>query len=153
MTQDEMEVLLKREFGSAMVLKFDGTDWDDALDEAERETGWSFPVTDNEQIKWLKRRATRHLFHYMVLRNAHKFRYEGIQLQQRFEHYQALVRQEDRDFEKFKDERPDLFAGVEAYELFGTQIAAGFQYQEHTGIDTTYLNSNQVIMNPSEEDG
>jgi len=57
----------------------------------------------------------------------------------------------DEAFEKVMEEEPHEFAGVSAYELFGTKIDAGFQSQPQTGVDTTYSDDNEIIITPNED--
>ena len=56
---------------------------------------------------------------------------------------------EDEQFAAFMEERPDLFAGVEAFTMFGTKIDAGFAYTE-SGVDITYKKSLLVEFDPKE---
>nr|BDD45811.1 hypothetical protein 10 [bacterium] len=160
MTKSELITKLKREFGvgsstasNALAAKFDEDNYSDAVDDAERDTGWSMPVTTGFKIKWMKERAKRALFFYMISGQAHKFDYEQIGLSDRFKHYKSLIESMDTEFEKAKEDDAFEFAGVSALHMFGTKIDAGFQYEDQTGIDTTYdSDTNEVIIHPTDSD-
>lgn len=128
-------------------------DYINASDDAVNEFGTSFPVSGQDIEFWVKRRAKRHLFFYLLSESAHKFKFEQINLQHRFDHYRQLIEYEDKEFEKFMEDRPDLFAGVDTFKLFGTKVAAGFSY-DSLGRDTTYddIDDNEVDFTPKEAD-
>ena len=126
----------------------DAPDYDHACDDASRETGWAFPVSGDFKIYWMKSRAKRHLFFYLLSESAHKYKIKQINLHQRFEHYDKLIERMDNYFTDVQELRPDEFADVEALNLFGTVVSAGFQYDPQTGIDTTYSEDNIVIHTP-----
>ncbi|TRO55555.1 hypothetical protein E2P64_06870 [Candidatus Bathyarchaeota archaeon] len=127
-------------------------DYTNALADAERETGWSLPQTSDFRIYWLKARAKRHIFFYLMTESAHKFKYKQINLQQRFEHYREIIKEMDEAFIAAQEANPQEFANVAAYMMFGTKIDAGFQYVPQTGEDSTYTADNEVIFTPSEND-
>jgi len=124
-------------------------DYSNALDAAERET-WSFPVSTDFKIKWMKQRGLRHLFAFLRTESASKFQYKNIRLQHRFEHYNKLVKDMDEAFEKALKEDAFEFAGVSAFEIAGHKIDAGFQVESQTGRDLTYSDENKVIITPNE---
>lgn len=148
MTRDEMLELLPVEVRKLNDYLTD-EDYSNACNDASRETGWGFPVTDDFQVLWMKNRAKRHLFFYLLSESAHKFKYEGISLNQRFEHYLALVKQMDSDFKKVQETSPEEFMTGDSYLLFGTKIDAGFSYDE-IGEDTTFFTDNQVTSSYDE---
>ena len=148
MTSDELKELLALELKS-LKDKVDSNDYDNAVNNAQRDTGWTCPVTVAFQIQWLKERAKRWLFFFLWSESAHKFKFEQINLQNRFEHYQILIKYMDEQFEAAKEENIAEFAGAQSYELFGTKIEAGFQYDE-IGQDTTYNDDNLVIIEPGD---
>jgi hypothetical protein len=150
-TEAELIVILEREIMD-LATKFDADNYADAMDNAERETGFSCPVTDTFQIQWLKQRSVRWLLFFLMTGSAKKFKYEGINLEQSFAHYRTLVSDMDKEFKEAKAENAYEFAGVEQHQIFGTKIDAGFQYDPLTGEDTTYKDSNSVIINPNEYD-
>ena len=151
MTQDEMETLLEEEV-KGLTNYLDCTDYTNAVDDAERETGFSLPVSTDFQVFWLKYRAKRHIFFYLLSESAHKFKYEQINLQHRFEHYRNIIQYMDEEYQTALEENPDQFAGVDSIHLFGTKIDAGFRYENVTGRDTTYDSDNRTLFNPSEND-
>ena len=124
-------------------------DYENASDDAIKEFETTFPTSGQILEYWVKKRAKRHLFFYLLTESAHKFKFEQINLQHRFDHYSILVKMEDEQFVAFMEERPDLFAGVEAFQMFGTKIDAGFAYTE-SGIDITYKDSQLVEFDPKE---
>lgn len=126
-------------------------DYSNASSDAINEFGSSFPVSGQEIEFWVKRRAKRHLFFYLMSESAHKYKFEQINRQQRFEHYFKLIQAEDKAFATFMEERPDLFAGVDVYKIFGTKVDAGFSY-DSLGRDTTYddIDDNEVNFTPKE---
>ncbi len=127
-------------------------DYENAADDASRETGWSYPVANPFSIYWIKQRIKRHLFFYLYTESAHKFKYKQINLQHRFDHYDKMLKTMDEKFAEAIEERPDLFAGVSISHIFGTKVDAGFAYQQHTGKDITYRESQQVNFGPKAAD-
>jgi hypothetical protein len=149
MTKDEMVALLKEEVKGLTSALTDPTDYDNASSDASREIGWSFPVVGDFKIYWMKYRAKRHLYFYLVSESAHKFKVKQFSLDHRFKHYKALIEMMDAEFVAIQEERPDEFAGVDEYELFGTKVDAGFAYDQ-TGKDITYDADQEVIHQPDE---
>jgi hypothetical protein len=117
-------------------------DYENAVNDAARETGWTFPITGTDTKKtsikeyWIKNRAKRHLFFYLMSESAHKFKYDVIALNQRFEHYQVLIKAMDEQWAEFLREYPELFIDNPA-SWFCTKVDAGFTYDE-VGNDLTY---------------
>jgi len=148
MTAEELKEVLQLELKS-LKDKVDSNDYDQAVNNAQRDTGWVCPVTADFQIQWLKERAKRWLFFFLWTESAHKFKFEQINLQNRFEHYKILIEYMDKQFESAKEENIAEFAGAQPYEMFGTKIEAGFQY-DGLGQDTTYNDSNLVIIEPGD---
>ena len=135
----------------------DTVDYENATDDALRETGWSFDLSTNFQEYWTKQRAKRHLFFYLMTESAHKFKYEQINLQHRFDHYSKLITMMDEAFALIKEENPDKFEDLdgltdtEKIGLLGTKVDAGFSYGGD-GKETTYANDNEVNFFPNEDD-
>lgn len=150
MDKSEFVSLLKEEV-KGLSSYLDTNDYRNAADDASRETGWSFPQTGDFEILWLKQRAKRHLFFYLLSESAHKFKVDQINLQHRFEHYHTIIKQMDADFMKIVEERPDKFAGEDVFKLFGTRLTPGFSYDQY-GRETTYYNDNEVDFTPTEDD-
>ena len=149
MTRKEMCSLLEEEV-KGLTSYLDAPDYDHACDDASREIGWAFPVSGDFKVFWMKTRAKRHLFFYLLSESAHKFKVKQISLHQRFEHYDKMIDRMDQQFLAVQEMRPDEFADVESINLFGTVISAGFQYEPQTGIDTTYGEDNIVLHSPDE---
>jgi len=149
MDDSALKVLLYSEM-KGLSDRFIDSDYDNAIDDAERET-WSLPVTTNFRIFWLKRRAKRHLLSYLQNEYIDKIQHGETKFQQRFDHLVAVLKSEDDAFTAVQDERPDEFANVSATHLFGTYIKTGFQY-DSVGNDLTYEESNEPEFSPSDED-
>lgn len=151
MTKDELITRVEREI-MGLSSKFDADNYSDAVDNAEKETGFTCPVTSGFQITWLKHRTKRSLFFMLLTGAAKKVRYEQINLEQAFGSYRKLIGDMDAEYAKALKENPFEFAGVSACQMFGTKIDAGFQYEPVTGVETTYTEGNKVIINPTEAD-
>ena len=150
MTKTDLTVLLQHEV-KGLDSYLDPIDYANAADDASRETGWAFPVSTDFKISWIKERAKRHLFFYLWSESAHKFKVEQINLQQRFEHYEKAIKYMDRQFKEIIEERPDQFADVDSFKMFGSKVDAGFAY-DTIGRDTTYTEENLVDFSPKEAD-
>ena len=149
MTKAELTTLLQQEL-KGLTSSLEDDDYSNAIDAAERDTGWSMPQTTAFNLKWMIERSKRHLFFFLMSEAASKFRYKDIHLQHRFEHYADLIRQMDTDFEKAQDEYAFEFAGVPAYEQMAHKIDAGFAYESQTGRDHTFDDENIVLIHPNE---
>lgn len=149
MTKAEMVDLLSLEVKN-LSSKFTSNDYSNACDDAERETGWSFPVSDSFKIFWQKNRAKRHLVSYLLLEYGKDYKFEKNEMQMRFANFSKLIFRMDQEYKDAQEERPDQFANVSAYELFGSKIDAGFRYNS-VGEDITYDDNNEVIVTPNEE--
>ena len=149
MTRAELITQIQSEI-KGLSASLDTDDYSNAVDAAERDTGWDLPQTADFKVKWLIERSKRHLFFYLLSESASKFRFKAIYLQHKFEHYRALISDMDKRFAEAQEEYAFEFAGVSAYELAGTKIDAGFSYEPFTGRDTTYDESNQVLIHPNE---
>ena len=77
---------------------------------AMSELGWVYPVTNAMKEHWAVLRGIRHSLFILQVESAHKFRYKDIFLQNRFAHYTTLIEKMDKDYEKAKEDNPDLFA-------------------------------------------
>lgn len=129
--------------------RFEEADYTLALTQAERDTGWTLPQTDGTKITWLKKRTTRHLYSALRSESAHKFKFEGINLQNRFEHYSDLVKEMDKEWD---DEKDSLFLLDNKRFVAGVKIDAGFQYGRYTGRDLTYNYDNRTIITPDDSE-
>jgi len=148
MTRDEMITKLQAEV-KGLTSSLADADYGNAIDSAERDTGWSLPQTSDFKIKWLMNRSKRHLFFFLMTESAAKFRFKNIHLQNRFDHYIRIIEVMDKNFVKAQEEYAYEFAGVSSYELAGTKIDAGFASNHQTGEDMTYSDYNQVIITPN----
>ena len=150
MTEDELIETVEMEI-KTLSNKFDDDDFTNAVAAAKRETGFTLPATDNTRIQWLIRRTKRHLIEMLLYEASSKYKFEQINSQMKFDHYERIVKREDEEFEKAKAGDVYLFAGVSAYKMFGTKIDAGFAY-DRVGRDRTYRDDNDVVITPSSSD-
>jgi len=119
-------------------------DYENSVADAIRETGWRPPFSTDFRAYWIKQRAKRHIFFYLMSESAHKFKFEQINLQHRFEHYYKLIQTMDTAFMEAKEEFPDEFVDADNISaMFGSKIDAGFSYSP-AGEDTTYFDDNFV---------
>jgi hypothetical protein len=106
MTEDEAVVLLKQEVKSLSTYLED-EDYNNALSDSRRETGWTFPTSSDFRSYWLKTRAKRHLFFYLATESARKFKVKQFSLDQRFKHYMILIDSMDEKFLAAQEEHPE----------------------------------------------
>ena len=148
MTQDDLLDLLPIEM-KGLSKYLITVDYENAVNDASRATGWSFPIagTDSKQTSnmeyWVKTRSKRHLFFYLMSESAHKFKYDVISLDQRFLHYKSLIDTMDREWLSFVADNPELFID-NAADWFCTKIDAGFAYDE-VGTDLSYDSDISII--------
>jgi len=147
MTRTEMITQLQAEV-KGLTSSLADADYGNAIDAAERDTGWDLPQTGEFKLKWLLERSKRHLFFFLMSESAAKFRFKSIYLNHRFEHYMRIIDVMDKNFEKAQEENAFEFAGVSAYELAGSKIDAGFKTEPQTGRDMTYSDYNETIITP-----
>jgi hypothetical protein len=150
MTKQELLLKLEKEV-KGLHQYLTPEDYENAAVDSINEFDSSYPVSGSLLEYWVKKRAKRHLFFYLLTESAHKFKFEQINLQHRFDHYSKLIEMDDKQFEKFQEERPDLFAGVDSYKMFGTKVDAGFAYAEY-GTDITYDDDQLVEFDPKASD-
>jgi len=124
-------------------------DYASAIEDACRETGWTLPTTSDFKTQWIIKRTKRHLFEYLQTEQAYKFKFEQINLQNRFEHLSKLIERFDREFRQAMLENIQEFSGVDVNKIFGTYVHAGFSY-DSVGTDTTYDDDNLVKTLPTE---
>jgi len=150
MTKTELSIILQKRLRqiSDYIVPEDVTE---AIEDAERETGWSLPVSGSFKEFWMINRSKRHIYEILRTGNANKFKVEGINLQHRFDHFHKLIQEMDEKFEAAVKDNPAEFAGVDTFKMFGTKVDAGFAYDEH-GKDVTYGTDNVVVFTPKETD-
>ncbi|MEN6445584.1 MAG: hypothetical protein ABFC98_06010 [Candidatus Cloacimonas sp.] len=151
MTSGELITVVQQEL-KGLSTRFEAVDFVNAASDAVADTGWSFPVTDNYKVKWLKQRVVRNLYFMLRSESAHKFKVDGINLQHRFDHYQKLVESMD---EEWKVEIGGIMNTTEDKAgIAGVKMDAGFVYEKRTGRDLTYSDSykNTTIITPATED-
>jgi hypothetical protein len=81
-----------------------------AVDSALMELGWVLPCTHPKKVLWIINRSLRYTLEILLIESAHKFRYDKIFLQNRFEHYSKLIERMDKDFQTAIDEDSALFS-------------------------------------------
>ena len=83
-----------------------------AAQSANLELGWEFPCSHPKKVLWYMNRGLRYCIEILMIESAHKFRYDKIFLQNRFAHYEAILKKMDSDFEKAQEVDPSIFATV-----------------------------------------
>jgi len=147
-TKAEITTLIEEEVMN-LADNFTSTDYSNALDDAERETGWAFPVSDGFRTLWQKSRGKRYLYFYLATEATEEFKVRQLHLNQKFDHLWKTITYMDKEFEAIQESRPEEFSDVSSSHAFGTKIDAGFSYDE-VGRDTTYDPDNLVIFQPTE---
>jgi len=142
MTSGELIIKVQQELKS-LASKLESVDFENAVDSAETDTGWSLPQTSNYRIRWMLQRTKRHLYDMLRSESAHKFKVEGINLQQRFDHYNTLVTEMDKEWEDEQEGPMDDVSGVA-----GVKISSSFVYDK-VGLDISGDNDSDIY--PSEE--
>ena len=111
---------------------------------AYNELGWTYPISDNSEEKWLIERGRRHTLMILCVQAASKFQFKKIYLQHRFKNYMDLITMLDKIFEKAIEDNPVLFSDMSGYGSDGSYfingmqfITSGFQYDQF-GKDITY---------------
>jgi hypothetical protein len=132
---DVIELLIIQMSTSASALSTEGQE--SAVNTAMAELGWSFPVSDKDKCLWIAKRSLRHACYILWVASAQKFKYKQVNLQNRFEHYEKLLKNMDAEYETALSSQSNVFASVESYKLFGTALNAGFVY-DYMGRDLTY---------------
>jgi len=155
MTADDIYEKIQSEL-KGLATYFVTEDYENSVSDALLETGWALPTSVSFQLYWIKTRAKRHMFFMLLSESAHKFKYEQINLQHRFDHYYKLITTMDDQFKEVMEEHPDEF--LEALGLtnivsglFGTKVDAGFRYNA-AGEDITYSDSFSPIFSPKASD-
>jgi hypothetical protein len=149
MTRDELRTYLIQSVKGTRT-KIDNDDIENAVNDATAELGWSLPVTSDFQTFWMKRRSLYHLLFFLYVESAHKFKFEGINLQNRFQNYHKMLERMDQQFENAMQADPAQFAGVNKIHTLGTKIDSGFSYGQY-GHETTYSDDNKVILEPNDD--
>lgn len=151
LSKQAMVTLIEKEV-KGLTAYLDSDDYNNACDDASRETGFSYPVADGFATLWVKTRAKRHIFFYLLTESAHKFKYEAINLQHRFEHYRDIIKYMDEQWMIVQEENALELAGVSGVNVLGTKFDAGFAYESQTGRDLTYNEANRTVISPKETD-
>ncbi len=149
MDKDELKETVERGI-KGLSTYFAAADYKLAIDEAERDTGFTAPTSVAFRIKWLVERTKRSLFFMLYSESAHKFKVKQFNLQHRFEHYGKLIASMDKDFLRVQEEEMFQFVGVSPKQAFGHLISSGFASDSITGKDITYETGNRVKINPSD---
>lgn len=150
MTESELIAQLKEEVKGLTTYLTDPTDYENGINDAGRETGFTLPATVDFKIYWIKDRSKRHLFNYLRSEQSMKFKAKKFNLEQRFEHLHELIKQMDINYLAAVEARPDMFTSANTYDLFGFKVDPGFSY-DYMGRDTTYTDDNKIAFDPSDE--
>ncbi len=108
-----------------------------SVNRALAELNWTLPLDNAEKEMWVVLRSVRHALYILWIASAQKFKYKQVNLQNRFEHYEKLIKNMDSEFSDAVSANVTLFSNIESYKLFGTVVGAGFVY-DGLGQDITY---------------
>ena len=107
---------------------------DDGYDEAVRvalgELNVTLPVDDVLKERWIVFRTKRHAVDILRSQAADKFKFDTINLQNKFDQYNKLITAWDEDWEKFKEENPTVFDidgswGTDIFTYFPANLSGG----------------------------
>ena len=117
----------------------DEGDYGTAAKIALSELGLSLPLSDSKMEYWLSFRGKRHALDIIRTSSARKFKYKQINLDQRFHHFNTMIREMDEAYAYALETDVDLMglSGVNAYKYI-SYIRPGFVYSD-TGKDLTYV--------------
>jgi hypothetical protein len=110
-----------------------------AVNTATSELRWVLPQTDTTKILWITKRALRHACFILWVASAQKFKYKQVNLNQRFDHYDVLLKAMDLEYEVALNTQTNIFSDVDVTKMFGSVIGSGFVY-DSIGNDLTYDN-------------
>ncbi len=106
-----------------------------AVETAIQELSLTFPLSSPTLEYWAVERGKRHSYDVIRSSAATKFRYKQIHMQQRFEHFNALIEKMDADYAYALETNAELMQV--GGRLFITYIRAGFIYDKY-GRDITH---------------
>lgn len=98
-----------------------------AVEQALSELGWTIPETDNKKCYWIIERTKRYIIDILLIESAHKYKYDKISLQQRFEHYYKLIDLMDKKFNTAVNDDVELFTTT-TLGFVADYIPSGFTY-------------------------
>lgn len=150
MTESELILRVKRDLAAQANELSDPDDYTDAVDDMERETGWSMPQTGDFQIQWSIKRTVRHLLYRLLYSSARKFKAETFHLDQRYSHYKEVIADMDKDWNQAIEDNTYLLAGASVSDMFGTLVSSGYSTNA-IGEDSTYDPANLVESFPKSE--
>lgn len=144
--QDVIDMVTIQLSTSATSLAPQGYDF--AVDTAMNELGWVFPITSSFKFVWAIKRSLRHACYVLWVASAQKFKYKQVNLQQRFDHYEILVKYMDKEYGEALSTFLSDFSDIAASKMFGTAVGAGFSY-DYIGRELTYTDlSTYLNLNP-----
>ncbi len=132
-----LKAVLIEEIKGLSSLLDQAVDYNNAIVNAEADTGWTMPVSGAFCEHWIKERAKRWLIFFLWTEHALKFKVKQLSLDQKFKHLGQLIEKMDKGFASAIEENPDKFGSIDAYKMFGDIVAPGFIYDE-VGKDLTY---------------
>lgn len=147
MTRDDVLDRLQRAFRE-QTEDLVSNDYEDAIDDALLELGWTLPNTDSKQCQWIVKRSSRHLMFLLYTGAARKFKVDGYSLHQRFEHYSTILTRIDAEFQLALDSESYLFSNAKASEMFGFLVGSGFK-NNVVGENVTHSDDNEVPLFPN----
>jgi hypothetical protein len=136
---DEFKSKLQGGLGAAYN-HLEPTEIEFAINQALSELGWTLPITELTRESWAIKRGKRHALDVLCTVSAHKFKYKQINLNQRFEHYFALIKTMDEEY-RWALENDLALIDVSSTDMFGVYIRNGFVYDQYGRDVTKYLHS------------
>ncbi len=119
---------IKRSLGASSSL-LEPEEYEHAALQALNELGWSYPIDDSRRQFWAIKRGKRHSLDIIRNSAADEFKYKQISLNQRFEHFNTLIRELDQEFYDALNEDPILL-DVDMTNFFGQYLGNGLYYDE-----------------------
>ena len=107
------------------------------------ELKWTLPIdetVDPFKMIWMVKRAKRHVVEIFLTQSAESIKHKQSSHDQKFDHYRTLIRDWDNEFKQALEDNYELFAGVDATQIFGTHVKAGFVYDGFGNDITSFLN-------------
>ena len=104
------------------------------------ELKWALPTDDPFKDIWLLRRCRRHVIDILFTQSAEAIKHKQSSHDQKFDHFNTLIKLWDKEFLDALEENYNQFAGVDASKIFGTYRGANFVY-DFVGNDITGLAS------------
>ena len=134
---DSIEDLIERlqiSLGTSKTLLSE-EEFDFAVSQAQNEMRLKFPIVDGKRQLWGIERSKRHALDLLRIQSAHRFKYKQLSLNDRFNHYDRMIKDMDEKFEHAMNSDPDLW-DIAPEGMLGFYVDNGFVYNKY-GEDMT----------------